>query len=195
VSEIISDIAQLRSQVQFVVVCIPWGREGIAIPYPETRTLAHEMVSAGAGLILGHHPHFVQPVERVGKSLIAYSLGDFLFDLFWDRRMVESALLTVTVGEEGIIDHRLTPVRLDRDYCLRQQDPKTAHRFFSEIDVSAHLMSTTTREELDRMADRADAVGSLRKVAHFATNMHRGDRGQKMAFLREKVMAKLHRTK
>ena len=62
----------------FVVVSVHWGVEGAAVPSPRQRELAHLLVAAGADLVLGHHPHVVQEVERYGKSQVAYSLGDLV---------------------------------------------------------------------------------------------------------------------
>ncbi len=55
-----------------------WDWEFRHFPRPATRALARRLAERGAGLIVGHHAHVVQPVERIGDSLVAYGLGDFL---------------------------------------------------------------------------------------------------------------------
>jgi poly-gamma-glutamate capsule biosynthesis protein CapA/YwtB (metallophosphatase superfamily) len=78
-------IAEVRAEVDLVVVPIHWGIpngwcaafQGPLADYQ--RPLAYSLVDAGADLIVGHHPHTVHGVERRGRALIAYSLGNFLF--------------------------------------------------------------------------------------------------------------------
>src|SRR5205823_5545316 len=73
---VLEEIAKLRGDAEVVVVSVHWGTEGTATPDRKTIDAAHAMIDAGATLILGHHPHWFQPVERIGRGLIAYSLGD-----------------------------------------------------------------------------------------------------------------------
>ena len=62
-----------------LVCAVPhWDWEFRHFPRPPTRALARLMAGHGVGLIAGHHAHVLQPVERIGKTLIAYGLGDFL---------------------------------------------------------------------------------------------------------------------
>jgi poly-gamma-glutamate synthesis protein (capsule biosynthesis protein) len=78
--ELIADVKAARKQADLVVVSLHWGIEYTRQPQEEQRRLAHRLIDAGAGLILGHHPHTPQPVERYHRGLIAYSLGNFVFD-------------------------------------------------------------------------------------------------------------------
>jgi poly-gamma-glutamate synthesis protein (capsule biosynthesis protein) len=55
-----------------------WDWEFRHFPRPATRALASRLADHGARLIVGHHAHVVQPVERIGDSVVAYGLGDFL---------------------------------------------------------------------------------------------------------------------
>jgi poly-gamma-glutamate synthesis protein (capsule biosynthesis protein) len=62
------------------VISLHWGLEMSNYPTPEDRRLAEEIVDAGADLILGHHPHVIQGVERFGRGWVTYSMGNFIFD-------------------------------------------------------------------------------------------------------------------
>jgi poly-gamma-glutamate synthesis protein (capsule biosynthesis protein) len=66
------------------------------------------MIDAGASLIIGHHPHTPQPLERYHGGVIAYSLGNFVFDASWDRAR-EGAILQCTLSRQGVQTARLTP--------------------------------------------------------------------------------------
>jgi poly-gamma-glutamate synthesis protein (capsule biosynthesis protein) len=72
-------VTEAAAQADLVIVSMHWGAEY----YPVTerqRRLAQELVAAGADLVAGHGPHVLQPVEWVDGALVAYSLGNFLFD-------------------------------------------------------------------------------------------------------------------
>ena len=83
--ELISNIRECKRGADIVILLMHWGIEEYVLPSPEQRMWAKKFAMAGADLILGHHPHVLQGVERVGNSLVAYSLGNFLFDEFeWE---------------------------------------------------------------------------------------------------------------
>lgn len=62
-----------------LIVNIHWGLEDIRYPKPWRRVLACQMVDSGADLIIGHHPHIVQPFEKYKGKYIFYSLGNLYF--------------------------------------------------------------------------------------------------------------------
>lgn len=74
------DINALKSEVDVVVVSLHWGVEYEKFPGKNQIKVAHELIDTGADIILGHHPHVMQGVEFYKGRLIAYSLGNFLFD-------------------------------------------------------------------------------------------------------------------
>ena len=73
------DVRKARREASFVVVMFHWGRERWPAPRPYQIALAHAAVEAGADLVIGHHPHVVQPVEIYRDRAIFYSLGNGLF--------------------------------------------------------------------------------------------------------------------
>ncbi|HUB05520.1 MAG TPA: CapA family protein [Myxococcales bacterium] len=82
-AEMTAAIAAARKQADFVIVSIHWGTEYAKVPDPGEAELAHALVDAGAGLILGSHPHVLQPLELYPAAdgrvaLVAYSLGNFI---------------------------------------------------------------------------------------------------------------------
>jgi poly-gamma-glutamate synthesis protein (capsule biosynthesis protein) len=80
---VLAAIKAARAQCDFLVVSIHWGVEYAPAPRPEDVETAHKMLEAGASVIVGHHPHVLQPVEtyqtKDGRNaVIFYSLGNFL---------------------------------------------------------------------------------------------------------------------
>ncbi len=64
---------------KIIVVSFHWGIERVYYPTADQKEFAHYAISQGANLVLGHHPHVLQGVERYKKSYIVYSLGNFCF--------------------------------------------------------------------------------------------------------------------
>jgi capsule synthesis protein PGA_cap len=174
-------IARLRTSVDVVVVSIHWGLEATAQPTREVVDAAHAMVDAGATIVLGHHPHWFQPVERVGRALIAYSLGDFVFDLFWDRRLVESAILSVDLDVGGVVDYELIPIRFERDYQVRIATGPRADRFFANLERTAGRLAQSANDSGPSARPvRAEAV---RKLIYFLSVLHKGHTLLKLRFV------------
>jgi poly-gamma-glutamate capsule biosynthesis protein CapA/YwtB (metallophosphatase superfamily) len=77
----VAAVQAARAQADAVVVAIHWGYEVEPRPDPAQLRIAKDLIAAGAHLIVGHHPHVAQPVAVAnGGALVAYSLGNFLFD-------------------------------------------------------------------------------------------------------------------
>jgi gamma-polyglutamate biosynthesis protein CapA len=68
---------------EFTVVNIHWGQEYKEISNTRQRELAHELIDAGADIVIGHHPHVVQEMEIYKDRPIFYSLGNFVFDQYF----------------------------------------------------------------------------------------------------------------
>ena len=78
-----ADIARTKEVCDCVVVCIHWGEENIYTPTEEEKRVAQLMADEGVAVILGSHPHVIQPIEWLNgangnKTLCIYSLGDFV---------------------------------------------------------------------------------------------------------------------
>jgi poly-gamma-glutamate synthesis protein (capsule biosynthesis protein) len=74
-----ADVANARKQSDYVIVSFHWGREASGTVQPYQRDTAHRAIEAGADVIIGHHPHVLQGIERYKGGIIFYSLGNFTF--------------------------------------------------------------------------------------------------------------------
>jgi poly-gamma-glutamate capsule biosynthesis protein CapA/YwtB (metallophosphatase superfamily) len=88
--EMIAQIKALRPKVDVLAVAIHWGAEYVSIPQAVPPVaddnpveIAHLAIDAGADLIIGNHPHWVQAVEIYKGKFIAYAHGNFIFDQMW----------------------------------------------------------------------------------------------------------------
>lgn len=73
------DIMDIRKQVDFIIVNFHWGNEKATIPGNDQIAFAHSVIDYGADMIIGHHPHVLQGIEKYKNKIIAYSLGNFIF--------------------------------------------------------------------------------------------------------------------
>jgi poly-gamma-glutamate capsule biosynthesis protein CapA/YwtB (metallophosphatase superfamily) len=108
------DIRAAARAAEVVVVSIHWGIEYSPYPTDWQRRLAHQMVDAGADLVIGHHPHSVQEVERYRGAVIAYSLGNFVFDTSRERAR-HGLMLRCRLDRSGVAAVETVPVTINAD--------------------------------------------------------------------------------
>jgi poly-gamma-glutamate capsule biosynthesis protein CapA/YwtB (metallophosphatase superfamily) len=102
-----------------VIVSVHWGGEYQASPSPRQRAVARALAHAGADLVAGHGPHVLQRVEWVGETLVAYSLGNFLFDQPYPADCRWGAVLRVVVRDDRIVAVDALPTVVQRGRVRR----------------------------------------------------------------------------
>jgi len=103
------EVRAARRQADVVIVSLHWGVEYARQPQESQRRIARRLIDAGAALVVGHHTHTPQPVERYHHGLIAYSLGNFVFDSHGEGGRY-GLLLRCTLGREGVMKYDLAPI-------------------------------------------------------------------------------------
>lgn len=73
-----SDIEKIKEQVDVIIVSMHWGEEYVNSPNGEQTRIANYLSNLGVNLVIGHHPHVVQPVTYINDTLVIYSLGNFI---------------------------------------------------------------------------------------------------------------------
>ncbi len=77
--KISNDILTAKSEgANFIIVGLHWGEEYKRFPSRQQKQLAKMIASFGADVIAGSHPHVIQPAEKIGKTFVIYSHGNFL---------------------------------------------------------------------------------------------------------------------
>ena len=126
-SHIRQGIAQLREQGAELVICaFHWGPEGAYQPHEKQIRYGHIAIDAGADLVVGNHPHVLQPVEEYNGGLIYYSLGNFSFGGNDHPKDYDSAVLqqqvlrdpdgTIRLGELTVIPISISSVSDRNNY-------------------------------------------------------------------------------
>jgi len=106
--EIIKTIKKSTPE-KFLIVGIHWGDEYKLKSNQLQKDLAHKIIDAGADLIVGHHPHVVQEIEKYKDKLIFYSLGNFIFDQYFSQDVQESLIVGLEIYPTKII-YKLYPI-------------------------------------------------------------------------------------
>lgn len=83
------------------IVYIHWGIEYDDVHNKTQKLLAHELVDAGADLIVGHHPHVVQDVDIINGVVVFYSLGNYIFDQYFSEDVKEGLVLSLDMMDEA----------------------------------------------------------------------------------------------
>jgi len=112
-------VRRLDGRVDVVVVMPHWGTQYTNVPEPVQRRVADRLVRAGADLVVGGHPHWVQGAEIVRGDLVVHSLGNFVFDMDFMRETQEGVLLELTYWGARLKAADFVPYRMDRRFAPR----------------------------------------------------------------------------
>ncbi len=99
-----NDIEKVRDKVDVVMVAIHWGEEYTHTPSAYQKEVANYLASLGVDIIIGAHPHVIQPITFIGDTLVIYSLGNFLSSQNDEMKLIElfaSVDIVKTVSKEG----------------------------------------------------------------------------------------------
>jgi poly-gamma-glutamate synthesis protein (capsule biosynthesis protein) len=116
-------IEEAAQEVDVLVAAFHWGAEYVAIPQvgpgvapDDPVEIAHLAVEAGADLVLGNHPHWVQAVEVYDGKLIAYAHGNFIFDQMWSRETSVGVVGRYTFYGDQLLAVEYVPIVIE-DYA------------------------------------------------------------------------------
>lgn len=136
------------------VIC-HWGNEYIHFPSLKQRRLAYKLVDMGVDLIIGHHPHCIQPYENYGQGHIFYSLGNFCFDYLQSDMVKMGLVVKITCTHTGIERVELNGVDLYdtiySDQLVRVSVTGRFNRFYTEIDSKYRLLQSLDDEQYEKI--------------------------------------------
>ena len=152
---VVSEIKKYKKQNDYVVVMPHWGMEHTWVTTPRVYKLTKKMINAGADLVLGSHPHRVQPVVNYKHASVAFSMGNFLFP---DRLLVKPRS---TYYPEGPIDLTSLPVTDEYPFvdCLTYKKWKPLARI--GMIVESELESNKALSSYKLTLEKEDGTISL----------------------------------
>lgn len=112
-------VQQATAEADWVVVFIHWGAEYRHDPGTRQRALAQAAIEAGASVVVGTHPHVLQPWEQIGAGVVLFSLGNFVFDLepadvdWLGEGPFQTAVAMLTLSLDGPPQVAFRPVMID----------------------------------------------------------------------------------
>lgn len=109
------EIAEARKKADVVIVTMHWGVEYRAQPDARQKYLGHLAIDAGADLVIGNHPHWIQPIEFYKGKLITYAHGNFVFDQEWSVKTKQGVVGRYTFYDNKLVDVEYLPVFI-QDY-------------------------------------------------------------------------------
>lgn len=107
-----AEISAARNKADIIVVMFHWGTEYTNQPTPRQRELAYEAINAGADIVVGNHPHWIQPIVFYREKPILYSQGNFIFDQMWSLKTRIGIVARFVFYDTTLIDIELLPVKI-----------------------------------------------------------------------------------
>ena len=108
-------VKDASEKADLVIANIHWGVEYGMTETEAQQQLARNLINWGVDVVIGSHPHVLQPVEKYGDGIIFYSMGNFVFDQGWSRTK-DSMVLNYYVDENGNCSFEITPIRIKDGY-------------------------------------------------------------------------------
>ncbi len=105
-----ADIERVRNDVDIVIVAMHWGTEYSTSISPKQEEIASYLSSLGVDIIIGAHPHVVEPIDFIGKTMVIYSLGNFISDQVGIERLTG---LMVSVNIHKTVENNITTISLE----------------------------------------------------------------------------------
>jgi poly-gamma-glutamate synthesis protein (capsule biosynthesis protein) len=102
----VENIKLAKEKSDLVIVCPHWGTEyKTGDPGPAVRNTARKFADAGADAVIGTHPHVVQASEEYNGKKIYFSLGNFVFDQYFQEETMEGLGVEMTIEPDGVLEY------------------------------------------------------------------------------------------
>lgn len=104
------DISKVRKEADILIVAMHWGTEYYSGVSQQQEEIANYLSSLGVDIIVGTHPHVIEPIEYIGKTLVIYSLGNFISDQNGIDRLTG---LMVSLNIHKVVDNEQTMITIN----------------------------------------------------------------------------------
>lgn len=106
---LLETISEVKENSDYVILLIHWGTEDTHLLEDVQLDTGKRYIDAGADLIIGTHAHTLQGMEFYNDKLIAYNLGDFIFN----RETKDTGILSINIDDDGIFEYTFIPCKQD----------------------------------------------------------------------------------
>jgi poly-gamma-glutamate capsule biosynthesis protein CapA/YwtB (metallophosphatase superfamily) len=111
--KVVTEVKRLDPLCDFVTVFAHWGVEYENEESIVQNSEAHEFIDAGADLVIGAHPHVIQPVEVYKEKAIFYSLGNFIFDQDFSLATRRGIAVHISLSDKKV-SFKLIPIEMSK---------------------------------------------------------------------------------
>jgi poly-gamma-glutamate capsule biosynthesis protein CapA/YwtB (metallophosphatase superfamily) len=159
-------------KVDHLFVLLHWGLEASTSPLEYQKVYASELAKIGVRGVIGQHPHLFYKIYQEKDTVIAPSLGNFLFDLGWDDRLLKSGILDIKLTKKTM-NVKVRPVKIDKNgYVPKPSGPPI--NLVDSVEIY-HLGESMKGEQ-------------LRKLKYFWMNIFKGKTKLKLRFFIKKLI-------
>lgn len=135
--KLLEQISKTKEECDFLIIYVHWGTENqTELDWLQT-SQAPEYVKAGADMIIGDHPHCLQPMEYIDGVPVVYSLGNFWFS----SKTLDTALVQVTIDKEGLKEWKFIPCK--QENCttglLEREEASRLITYMNEISPKIYI--------------------------------------------------------
>ena len=182
---IIVDATAARSEgAEFVVASLHWGNSGSPVASASQIEIATRLAESGVvDLVVGHHAHVVQPIDRIGGMWVAYGLGNLISNLpvpdsYWGPETQDGAILTVEIDRSGSVPTisgvAVHPVWVDKSakWVVRDVLAEVAAGTRSQA-IEASLSARLASQKTSRSGRQRRNTGPARMVEAMALSVNR----------------------
>lgn len=128
-------IQNLKKQgADFIVAMFHGGIEYTREPNADQIRFAHTAIDAGADVVIGHHPHWIQNMEEYKGKYIFYSLGNLIFDQDWSQETSEGLVVKLEI-DDNKVNVFLHPVIIENNFKPRWATTREAQKILESIDI------------------------------------------------------------
>ena len=99
-----------------IIVSMHWGEEYQLRSNKKQQEIGRALVEAGTDIIIGHHPHVIQEIERYKNGWIAYSLGNFIFDQNFSKETMEGLMLKAIIQDKKIVEIEPVEIKINSSF-------------------------------------------------------------------------------
>lgn len=140
-NDLLKKVQEERPEYGFLIIVLHTGYEYCFYPDHKDVIYFRQLIDAGADLVIGHHPHVYQGIEKYNKGLIAYSLGNFLFDTTGEdipETTMGFMLAVSTKEQDGMLtfsDYSITPTVIGASGQIELAQLKTRDQIIEHVSA------------------------------------------------------------
>lgn len=136
----LNKIEEAKKYADVVITHIHWGTEYKTKFDKRQQQIAEVLADAGVDIIIGHHPHVLQAVDRIDDTIVFYSLGNFVFDQGWSMTR-ETVFPIVTLDKDGAVSVELNPMLIKEGipHQLKKSERYYRKRIFNRLKRNSTL--------------------------------------------------------